>query len=128
MVPDMSFKDKIVELLSFFKVPRQTISKFFALLIIYIIGLVLRLQPLILYGTNYRAYDPFIQYRATQILVEKGLLGMLEYYDFKYWYPFGTSLSGLYIMVPLIGATIYKLLNALGFHVDLLTAVTLPPS
>ena len=124
----MGITDTLEEFVSYFKVPKQTITRILALLFIYIIGLILRLQPYILYGANHRAYDPFIQYRATQVLLEKGLLGMLSYYDFKYWYPFGCSLSGLYIIVPIIGALTYLILNFLGIHVDLLTAITIAPA
>ncbi len=124
----MGLRDKLAELLSYFKVPRTLICRIGALLIIYVVGLVLRLQPILMYGANHRAYDPFIQYRATQILIEEGLLGMLSYYDFKYWYPFGSSTSKLYIIVPLVGYIIYVILNALGFHVDLLMAITIAPA
>ncbi len=124
----MGLRDTLEEFISYLKVPGRTLARILALLFIYIIGLILRLQPLLLYGANHRAYDPFIQYRATQVLLEDGLKGMLSYYDFKYWYPFGCSLSGLYIIVPIIGALVYLILNFLGFHISLLTAITVAPA
>jgi len=124
----MGWRDKIEDMLSFLKIPKHTLARIATLFVIYVIGLVLRLQPLILHGANHRAYDPFIQYRATQILLEEGLTGMLEYYDYKYWYPYGVTLSKLYIIVPILGALMYIILNALGIHVDLLTAITIVPA
>jgi len=124
----MGLYDRLARFFSVFRVPRESLLRLSVLVIVLAVGLLLRLQPVLRYGVNHRAYDPFIQYLATQILLEKGLWGMLTYYDFKFWYPYGNSLSALYIVVPILGAIIYILLNTFGIHVDILTAITVTPA
>ncbi len=124
----MEIYERLSRFFGVLKVPKETFLRLSALMITFIVGLLLRLQPVLRYGVNHRAYDPFVQYLATRILLEKGLYGMLAYYDFKFWYPYGNGLSALYIVVPILGAIIYSLLNFLGIHVDLLTAITITPA
>lgn len=124
----MDIGEKLKDFVSLFKVPKESITKAIALVFIYVIGLMLRLYPIIQYGVDHKAYDPFIQYLATKILIKEGLVAMLSYYDYKFWYPYGNGLASLYIMVPILGAIIYYTLNALGFNVDVLTAITLAPA
>ncbi|MCR8501377.1 MAG: STT3 domain-containing protein [Candidatus Korarchaeota archaeon] len=124
----MRLYEKVSNFFSVFKIPKETLLKILTLAIAIIVGFILRVQPIIRYGIGQREYDTFVQYFAAKLLLEKGLDGMLAYHDFKFWYPYGNSPSSLYVIVPILGVIIFLLLNALGIHVDLLTATIVTPA
>ena len=120
---------RIPKALTILKVSKSAIFNFIALLCIYIVGLLLRLEPLLVYGPNLRAYDTFIQYYSAKRIVEKGLLTFLNAYDPQRWWPWGI-LDGksLFIGIPITGAYLYLFLRALGFEIDLLTVCCAVPA
>lgn len=124
----MKLYERLSSFFRVFKIPREALLRILTLIIAVTIGFILRVQPVLRYGIGQREYDTFVQYLATKLLLEKGLDGMLAHYDFKFWYPYGNSPSSLYIIVPILGAIIYLMLNALGISIDLLTAVTITPA
>ena len=104
-----SFFEKLKDSLSVFKIPRESILHYLALLGILVIAFLIRAYPIIAYGYSLRAYDTFIQYMATRILEEKGLFYFLTNVDYNTWYPWGRSWTALYLGIPLTAFVLHKL-------------------
>jgi len=123
-----SFFEKLKDSLSVFKIPRESILHYLALLGILVIAFLIRAYPIIAYGYSLRAYDTFIQYMATRILEEKGLFYFLTNVDYNTWYPWGRSWTALYLGIPLTAFVLHKLLLFFGINVELIVvASAMPP-
>ncbi len=110
------------------KLSKDLLLKWISLIMIFLIALLERLYPLLVNEAYIRAYDPYIQYYAAKMIEEMGLLNFLAYYDPKFWYPWGTYLGkSLYLVIPIAGVLFHKFLLALGFKIDLFTAVAIMP-
>ena len=79
------------------------------LILSFSISLILRSQILD-YGTELHEFDPFFNFRATEFLVNNGLLEYLDWHDVLSWYPNGRDVSATsQIMLHLTAATTYQI-------------------
>jgi len=101
------------------KISHGTLLVFSSLLVIFVLALSVRLLPL-RWGMTLSEFDPFLQYRFTEKIVNDGYFSWLDWRDPQRWYPWGAyvpkrNLSGL----PLTAATLYMIISALGVNVGL---------
>lgn len=70
------------------------------------IAFMLRAYP-IKYGFYLNEFDPFFDYRATEYIVNNGIVAYFDWHDYKSWYPdgrdiAGTSQSGLHLTAAIL--------------------------
>ncbi len=119
-----SLIERIKNVLSVFRISKETIFHYSALIGIFIVALLIRAYPIIAYGYSIRAYDPFIQLLATMMIEKNGPEFLFTTVDYNTWYPWGRSWTALYIGIPLTAATIHKLLLFFGINVDIIIVAT----
>ena len=79
------------------------------LILSFSISLMLRSQVLD-YGTELYEFDPFFNFRATEFLVNNGLLEYFDWHDVLSWYPNGRDISATsQTMLHLTAATTYQI-------------------
>ncbi len=79
------------------------------LILSFSISLMLRSQVLD-YGHELHEFDPFFNFRATEFLVNNGLLEYLDWHDMLSWYPNGRDISATsQIMLHVTAATTYQI-------------------
>ena len=62
------------------------------------------------YGVELNEFDPFFNYRATEFIVENGLLAYLEWNDDLSWHPYGRDVSATsQVMLHATSATLYQI-------------------
>ena len=94
----------------------SSMLKFTILSLIFVIAFSVRILP-IRWGYYLSEYDPYYQYRQTKYIVENGLAGWFSWHDYLSWYPWGNIIRfHAYPGLPLLAATIYRILNVLGLH------------
>ena len=78
------------------------------LVISFSLSFMLRAQPLE-YGFELNELDPFLNYRATQLMVENGLPSYLEWHDDLSWHPYGRDVSATsQVMLHTTTAMLYQ--------------------
>ena len=84
---------------------------------------------MIRYVSELRALDPYAQLRATEFIVENGLVEFFKYHDYMSWYPNGINLgSYLYLGLAFTGVFFYYVFQFLGFNLTVHdVAVMVPP-
>ena len=79
------------------------------LILCFSISLTLRSQILD-YGTELHEFDPFFNFRATEFLVNNGLLEYLDWHDMLSWHPNGRDISATsQIMLHVTAAATYQI-------------------
>lgn len=108
---------------------RRAIAHNVSLIMILIIAAVVRLFPLIKgWDPQIKAFDPWMQVRAAEYLLDNGFSEFLLWYDELSWYPYGRAVGkSLYIAVPLSIVLVYQVLTFLGFDVTVELAAYFVP-
>ena len=79
------------------------------LVISFSLACILRAQPAI-YGFELAEFDPYFNYRATEFIVENGLLAYFEWNDDLSWHPYGRDVSSTsQVMLHATAATLYQI-------------------
>jgi len=91
-----------------------------ALAAIIVFALAIRLLPM-QWGVYLDEFDPYIQYKGAQYIVENGFNAWYSWLDPTRWAPWGAdqSVQGL-LGTPFTGAAAYLFLTSLGLNVSLL--------
>lgn len=98
------------------------------LFIILALALVIRLLPM-RWGTYLSEFDPYMQYRVTEHMVENGFFAWASWHDYTRWYPYGHEVSTtVFPGLPFTAASSYLVLNALGLPITLLEFCVLFPA
>ena len=108
---------------------RTAVAHNVSLLLILIIAATIRLFPLLKgWDPQIKAFDPWMQIRASHYILDHGFWNYLLWYDDLSWYPRGRVIGkSLYIGVPVAVVLTYKLLTLLGFSVTVEFAGYLMP-
>jgi len=106
---------------------RITLLTYFTLAMIVLLGVCIRLLPM-QWGIYLDEFDPYIQYKGAQYVVNNGFDAWYSWFDPTRWAPWGTAQGreGL-IGVPFTGAAIYLLLSGLGAQLSLLEVAAFYP-
>ncbi|MEM2910190.1 MAG: STT3 domain-containing protein [Nitrososphaerota archaeon] len=114
---------------SFFR-SRPTVLEISALISILTIAFIIRMLP-IRWGALLSEFDPWMQFRQAEFIVERGWSGFIEYFswiDTERWYPYGQFVSRtFYPGLPFALAFIYLSLSSIGIHVNLLELAVVFP-
>jgi len=79
------------------------------LAISFSLSFLIRSQPAE-YGFELNEFDPFFNYRATQFIVENGLVAYFDWHDDLSWHPIGRDVSATsQIMLHITAAILYQL-------------------
>ncbi|MDI9643666.1 MAG: STT3 domain-containing protein [Candidatus Verstraetearchaeota archaeon] len=98
-----------------------------ALISIVALGVLIRLMPL-KWGIYLDEFDPYIQYKGAQYVVENGFDAWYTWYDPTRWAPWGVDQSTAGLPgVPFAGAVAYLILNFLGLNIPLFDVVVFFP-
>ncbi|PVU89651.1 hypothetical protein BB561_005245 [Smittium simulii] len=90
------------------------------LLLISVTAISSRLFSVLRYESIIHEFDPWFNYRTTQYLVNNGFYEFWNWFDSKSWYPLGRVVGGtLFPGIMVTSATIYKILDKIGLHVDI---------
>ncbi len=65
------------------------------------------------YGYELNEFDPFFNYRATQFIVDNGLVAYFDWHDDRSWHPGGRNVSDTsQVMLHITAATLYQIFGA----------------
>ena len=82
------------------------------LILSFSISLILRSQVLD-YGYELNEFDPFFNFRATEFLLNNGLLEYFDWHDVKSWYPNGRDISATsQVMLHVTAAITYQIFGS----------------
>ena len=73
------------------EVSRGTVLEYFALSLIVIVALAVRMMP-IRWGYYLNEFDPYLQWRMAQYTVDHGFLAWFSWHDTMSWYPYGADM------------------------------------
>lgn len=73
------------------EISRGTALEVFALGLVVIIALLVRLMP-IRWGFFLNEFDPYLQWRMAQYVVDHGFLAWFQWHDTMSWYPYGADM------------------------------------
>ncbi|MEM1531716.1 MAG: STT3 domain-containing protein, partial [Nitrososphaerota archaeon] len=114
---------------TFFK-SRPVVLEIAALMSILTIAFIIRMLP-IRWGALLSEFDPWMQFRQAEFIVERGWSGFIEYFswiDMERWYPYGQFVSrSFYPGLPFLLAFVYLSLSSIGIHVNLLELAVVFP-
>ncbi len=100
---------------------------YISLIALVAFGVAVRLLPM-KWGIYLDEFDPYIQYKGAQYIVENGFSAWYTWFDPTRWAPWGTDQSTAGLPgVPFTGAAVYLLLNFLGINVPLFDVVVFFP-
>jgi dolichyl-diphosphooligosaccharide--protein glycosyltransferase len=72
------------------------------------------------WGVYLSEFDPYLQFRITQHIVENGLTSYFTWYDSLSWYPYGRDITTTsYPGVAITAALLYEFLTTLGLKMSL---------
>ncbi|MCE7736947.1 MAG: hypothetical protein GPJ54_18830 [Candidatus Heimdallarchaeota archaeon] len=108
---------------------RQVIAHNISLTMIIIIAIIIRLFPLLKgWDPQIKAFDPWMQVRAAEYIMDDGIVAFLLWFDEVSWYPYGRAIGqSLYPAVPLAIVVVYRILTFIGFDVSIEFAAYLVP-
>jgi len=96
-----------------------TVLRYAALTAAAVLAFAIRLFSVVRYEPVIHEFDPYFNYRATRVLVDKGLYEFWNWFDDTSWYPLGRDVGGtVYAGTMYSAALAYWVLQALGFPVD----------
>ncbi len=75
-----------------------------------------------------KAFDPHMQVRAGEYILEHGLFNFLLWHDSLSWYPYGRAMgTSMYLAVPIAMVLVFKIITFFGFSITLEFAAYLTP-
>jgi dolichyl-diphosphooligosaccharide--protein glycosyltransferase len=101
---------------------------YLSLVLIVIIGVLIRLSPVVQGTVLLKEFDVWIQYNSVQYIVGNGLYDWMNYKDFQMWYPDGYQRSVLRPGLLFSAAILYQIVVALGIDITLIEFVFLWPA
>ncbi|MHA1793580.1 MAG: STT3 domain-containing protein [Promethearchaeota archaeon] len=112
------FQENIEKSRSAMKINAQNVLISVALFLAFFLAVFIRLAPIFNNVYLIKAFDPWVQYKVTNYIVENGLWSFLNWHDYQAWYPEGIGMYDTYIGLPLTNAIFYWILSGLGFPVS----------
>ncbi|MFX0099366.1 MAG: STT3 domain-containing protein [Candidatus Hodarchaeota archaeon] len=110
------------------KISPKNILLALSLILVFTCAVFIRLAPLFNNVYMIKAFDPWVQYKATLFMVNNGPWEYLDWVDYQSWYPEGTKFYNLYIGLPLTNSIFYWILSGLGFPVTIYDVCFVSPA
>eukprot|EP00871_Galdieria_phlegrea_P004200 jgi/Galph1/4781/GphlegSOOS_G3459.1 len=99
---------------------KEVLLRLTVLLVSCCVSFSIRLFAVVRYESIIHEFDPWFNFRATKLLVEKGTYEFWNWFDSTSWYPLGRIVGGtVYPGIMYTAATIYHLLRFFTFPVDI---------
>eukprot|EP00168_Porphyra_purpurea_P003060 TRINITY_DN1366_c0_g1_i10.p1 TRINITY_DN1366_c0_g1~~TRINITY_DN1366_c0_g1_i10.p1 ORF type:complete len:366 (+),score=105.57 TRINITY_DN1366_c0_g1_i10:172-1269(+) len=99
---------------------QEVLLRSLILFLICVVAFSTRLFSVLRYESIIHEFDPWFNFRATKVLVERGSYEFWNWFDGRSWYPLGRIVGGtVYPGIMYTAATMYHALHALGFNVDI---------
>jgi dolichyl-diphosphooligosaccharide---protein glycosyltransferase len=99
---------------------REALLRTFILALICAVSFSIRLFSILRYESIIHEFDPWFNFRATKILVERGAYAFWNWFDERSWYPLGRIVGGtVYPGIMATAAFMHRVLNTAGFHVNI---------
>jgi dolichyl-diphosphooligosaccharide--protein glycosyltransferase len=76
---------------SFSTLSRGTVLELLSLALIVVIAVIVRMMP-IRWGFYLNEFDPYLQWRMSQYIVDHGFLAWFKWHDTMSWYPYGADM------------------------------------
>ncbi|MFX1395355.1 MAG: STT3 domain-containing protein, partial [Promethearchaeota archaeon] len=111
-----NFRDRIRAAVS---VKRHNVVFFFALALVVIVAIMIRLTPLLRGPTLIKAFDPWIQYYNAKYISEHSFYEYFHWVDKKSWYPDGYQRADTRPGLPFTAVVIWWILNFIGIPVSI---------
>lgn len=115
------------ERLSAIKITRIDLLVYSALASIVVMAVALRLLP-IQWGIYLDEFDPYIQFKEMEYIVQNGFAAWYTWFDPTRWAPWGVNVpSQMPLGVPFTGAAVYMFLQFIGVNVSTLEVAAFWP-
>lgn len=135
----MSVKKALISLLELLKnaiyfpivsIERAALVRGTSLLLILVIALFIRISPYFMYPIVLKAFDPWMQYRLAEHMLNYGIFSFFDWYDTLSWYPYGRwYVKSAYPGTPMTAVIFYYFFRyVLGLNVTLLTVAYFIPA
>jgi dolichyl-diphosphooligosaccharide--protein glycosyltransferase len=109
------------------EVSRGTAIEAIALSLVVVIALAVRLMP-IRWGFFLNEFDPYLQWRMAQYVVDHGFLSWFSWHDSMSWYPYGADMPTWNLYgVAFVVAAVTMALRAVGTDVSVFTVAVIFP-
>lgn len=120
MTADVSFAASNTSRRVLTRKQNEALLRTLILSLICIVSFCIRLFSILRYESIIHEFDPWFNYRATKILVERGAYAFWNWFDERSWYPLGRIVGGtVFPGIMATAATMHRVLNTLGFHVNI---------
>jgi dolichyl-diphosphooligosaccharide---protein glycosyltransferase len=99
---------------------REALLRTLTLSLICVVSFAIRLFSILRYESIIHEFDPWFNFRATKILVDRGAYAFWNWFDERSWYPLGRIVGGtVYPGIMATAALMHYVLNVLGLHVNI---------
>lgn len=99
---------------------REALLRTLILALICAVSFSIRLFSVLRYESIIHEFDPWFNFRATKVLVERGAYAFWNWFDERSWYPLGRIVGGtVYPGIMATAAVMHRVLNTIGFHVNI---------
>ncbi len=92
---------------------------FFALFLVVVLAIFIRLSPIISGNTLIKAFDPWIQYYNAEYLSTHSVFEYFNWHDLKSWFPEGYNRGNLRPGLTFTVVAIYQVINFIGIPISL---------
>ena len=108
-------------------IPKASYLNFLCILIIAIAAALLRSLPL-RWGVYLSEFDPYLQYRITEHVVNNGFSSFFTWYDDMSWYPWGRPMmTQAYPGLAFTAAILYLFVRSIGIQISVLELTVIFP-
>jgi dolichyl-diphosphooligosaccharide--protein glycosyltransferase len=106
---------------------RGRLLEVLVLSLMFVVALAVRLLPL-RFGFYLSEFDPYLQWRMSEYIVNNGFLAWFSWHDMMSWYPWGMTMAqGNLYGVAFTVAAIYEFLRAIGVNTTVFEVSVLFP-
>lgn len=99
---------------------QESLLRTLILALICVTSFCIRLFSILRYESIIHEFDPWFNFRATKVLVERGVYAFWNWFDERSWYPLGRIVGGtVYPGIMATAATMHSILHAIGFQVNI---------
>ena len=111
-----NFRDRIRTSVS---LKARNVLFFFAIFLIFVLAILIRITPVIRGPWLIKAFDPWIQWYNAEYLNKNGIYEYLTWRDYKSWYPTGFNRGKLRPGLTFTVVAIYRILKFFGIPISL---------